>query len=120
MDYAPTDDDITIAPVRLSSRYALLLHEVRPLEQKVPGSGQIVTVRQITQSFIPFPKIVRHLDEWLQAERDLLFLAPPLCGKTSLRTFLAFEAARRGRLRPIRIRVTPELRDEEVAGAVAK
>ncbi|MBN2373808.1 AAA family ATPase, partial [bacterium] len=93
-----------------------------PLKDKEPSLQELRTWAQVSRHFIPLPGIAGHLDEWISKDRDLLFLGPPFCGKTSLLTYLSFEAKRRDkeRISVVRLKIHEDFSAKEAEGAVTR
>jgi len=119
MDQAP------IEPVRDDIAWQIVQAQTdgqTPVNLKTPLLQELRTEEQIDQHFIPLPKYVDRLGEWLKADRDLLFLGLPFCGKTTLLTYLALEASRRQRdqIIPVYLRPREDLKAEDIDAAVVK
>jgi len=112
----PARDDITWQIVQAQT------DGQTPLNQKTPLLQELRTEGQINQHFIPLPKYMDRLGDWLKADRDLLFLGLPFCGKTTLLTYLALEASRRQRdkIIPVYLKPRDDLKIEEIDAAVVK
>jgi len=93
-----------------------------PVEEKSPCFHELTTAEHIRRHFIPLPKILNRIDEWLSSKGDLLFTGAPFCGKTSLLTFLSMEAHKRyGSQVPIvRLKTRKDLSIDDVEGAVSR
>ncbi len=91
-----------------------------PLESKTPLLQELRTPQQIRNHFVLLPKIRERTTEWLNTDRDLLFLGLPFCGKTTLLTYLAVEASRlhSDKCIPILLYPREDLTLEETASAV--
>ena len=93
-----------------------------PFENKTPSLQELRTEQQIVDHFLPLPKYVNCLDDWLTADCDRLFLGLPFCGKTTLLTYLALEASnkRHDAIIPIHLKPRESLAFEEIDVAVAR
>jgi serine/threonine protein kinase len=82
---------------------------------------ELITERQVRDSFLLFPKVAEKLNSWLQDPRDLMFLGLAFCGKTTLLRFLFFELPQLQQstgLAPFYLWPQPDLTDDKVPAAV--
>jgi hypothetical protein len=93
-----------------------------PAPLRRPSLNELRTEDQVLNHFVAFPRVIKNLEAWLSGERDLLFLGLPFCGKSSLLSFLAFEASRRRRdsLLPIFLYPRSDLAPDDIGPAVAQ
>lgn len=116
LSFSGAQPDILMRPIEPNSVDwpEKLLHEKAPLLQ------ELCTPEQVRDHFLPMPRVTQGLGEWLRCKHDLLFLGLPFCGKTSLLTYLAVEAARnqKTKVRPILLRPRNDLSAEAVEAAI--
>lgn len=104
--------------------FEVLVPTLPPQSVQTPSLQELNSERQVAEHFVVFPRLRARLEEWLGAPRDWLFLGLPFCGKTSLLSFLALEAARGGEARAplsvVRLRPREDLDEEKVPVAASR
>ncbi len=121
MRYSPVKTELSRERISWQIVKSTIDHQV-PLEEKTPLLQELCTEQQIARHFLPLPKFTDYLKSQLSADRDLLFLGLPFCGKTSFLTYLALETSNRyqSTIIPIYLRPSENLTIKETETAVIR